>query len=97
MLLFGTGFKGLDPQIYKRKRVPAFIIDETLIQTGKQYFWLWIYLLNQFTVQCLEHRFKGKKYLLISEKLIRSLVCNHGKHIVYTEMEANGMMKLVMS
>jgi hypothetical protein len=48
MLLFGTGFKGFDSQIYKRKRVSAFIIDETLIQTGKQYFWLWIYVLNQF-------------------------------------------------
>ena len=28
-------------QIYKRKRVSAFIIDETVIQIGKQPFWLW--------------------------------------------------------
>src|ERR1044072_4878760 len=27
-------------QIYKRKRVSAFIIDETVIQTGNQHFWL---------------------------------------------------------
>ena len=27
--------------IYKRKRVTAFIIDETVIQIGSQYFWLW--------------------------------------------------------
>jgi hypothetical protein len=72
--MYGTGFKGLDSQIYKRKSVSAFIIEETLIQTGKQYFWLWIYVLNQFTVQCLEYPFKGKKYLLIAEKLIRYLV-----------------------
>ena len=28
--------------IYKRKRVSAFIIDETVIQIGNQHFWLWI-------------------------------------------------------
>jgi putative transposase len=30
-------------QIYnKRRRVSAFIIDETIIQIGSQHFWLWI-------------------------------------------------------
>jgi transposase-like protein len=29
-------------QIFKRKRVTAFIIDETVIQIGNQHFWLWI-------------------------------------------------------
>jgi putative transposase len=29
-------------QIYKRKRISAFIIDETVIQIGNQHFWLWI-------------------------------------------------------
>ncbi|HET8794158.1 MAG TPA: hypothetical protein VFM31_10210 [Nitrososphaeraceae archaeon] len=29
-------------QIYKRRRVTAFIIDETVIQIGSQHFWLWI-------------------------------------------------------
>jgi transposase-like protein len=28
-------------QIYKRKRISAFIIDETVIQIGNQPFWLW--------------------------------------------------------
>ena len=27
--------------IYKRKRVTAFIIDETVIPVGNQHFWLW--------------------------------------------------------
>ena len=27
-------------QIYKRKRISAFIIDETVIQIGSQHFWL---------------------------------------------------------
>ncbi|MDR4510849.1 MAG: hypothetical protein MRJ93_03985 [Nitrososphaeraceae archaeon] len=29
-------------QIHKRKRVTAFIIDETIVQIGNQNFWLWI-------------------------------------------------------
>ena len=28
--------------VYKRKRVSAFIIDETVMQIGNQHFWLWI-------------------------------------------------------
>ena len=28
-------------QIYKRKRVSAVIIDETVIQIGNRRFWLW--------------------------------------------------------
>ncbi len=27
--------------VYKRKRISAFIIDETVIQIGSQHFWLW--------------------------------------------------------
>ena len=29
-------------QIYRRRRISAFIIDETIIQIGNQHFWLWI-------------------------------------------------------
>ena len=29
-------------QIYKRRRVTAFIINETVIQIGSQHFWLWL-------------------------------------------------------
>ena len=29
-------------QVYKRKLVSAFIIDEIVIQNGNQHFWLWI-------------------------------------------------------
>ncbi|MDR4512081.1 MAG: hypothetical protein MRJ93_10310 [Nitrososphaeraceae archaeon] len=31
---FGTGFRDLDPAKYTRKRISAFIIDETVIQIG---------------------------------------------------------------
>jgi putative transposase len=71
-------------QIYKRKRVTAFIIDETIIQIGSQQYWLWF---------CIEpiHKFcawnlhiSEERNMFVAEKFIRSLVENYGKHTVYT-------------
>ncbi len=71
-------------QIYKRKRITAFIIDETIIQIGSHHFWLWI---------CIEpvHRsvlgiyISEARNMLVAEKFIRSLVAKYGKHTVYTD------------
>ncbi|HET9807118.1 MAG TPA: DDE-type integrase/transposase/recombinase, partial [Nitrososphaeraceae archaeon] len=70
--------------IYKRRKVTAFIIDETVIQIGSQHFWLWI---------CIEpvHRsvlgiyISKERNMIIAEKFIRSLVEKYGKHTVYTD------------
>ena len=71
--------------VYKRKRVSAFIIDETVIQIGNQHFW-WLWF-------CLEPIDKSElgiyilqgRNMLVAEKFIRSLVENYGKHTVYTD------------
>ena len=71
-------------QIYKRKRVSAFIIDETVIQIGSQHCWLWI---------CIEpvHRtilgiyISEERNMFVAEKFIRSLVEKYGRHTVYTD------------
>ena len=71
-------------QIYKRKRVSAFIIDETVIQIGSQHFWLWI---------CIEPVYRSvlgiyiseERNMLVAERFIRSLVEKYGKHTVYTD------------
>ncbi|MDR4512496.1 MAG: DDE-type integrase/transposase/recombinase [Nitrososphaeraceae archaeon] len=71
-------------QIYKRKRVTAFIIDETIIQIGNKHYWLWL---------CIEpvHSFvigiyiSEERSMIVAEKFIRSLVSKYGKHTVYTD------------
>ena len=71
-------------KIYKRKRVSAFIIDETVIQIGNRHFWLWI---------CIEPVYRSvlgiyiseERNMLVAEKFIRSLVEKYGKHTVYTD------------
>jgi hypothetical protein len=53
MFQFGSGY-GIRYSIiirkiyYKRKRISEFIIDEILIQTGKDYFWLWVAIIEPF-------------------------------------------------
>ncbi|HJS63772.1 MAG TPA: DDE-type integrase/transposase/recombinase, partial [Nitrososphaeraceae archaeon] len=71
-------------QIYKRKRISAFIIDETIIQIGCQHFWLWI---------CIEPVYRSvlgiyiseERNMFVAENFIRSLVTKYGKHTVYTD------------
>ena len=56
----------------KRKRISAFIIDETVIQIGNQKYWLWI---------CMEpvHRtilgihISNERNMFVAENFIRSL------------------------
>jgi putative transposase len=71
-------------QIYKRKRVTAFIIDETAIQIGSQHFWLW-FCIEPIHSSVLGIYISEERNMLVAEKFIRSLVESYGKHTVYTD------------
>ena len=71
-------------QIYKRKRVSAFIIDETVIQIGNQHFWLW-FCIEPIHSSVLGIYISEERNMLIAEKFIRSLVEKYGRHTVYTD------------
>ena len=51
-------------QVYKRKLLSAFIIDEIVIQNGNQHFWLWI-CIELYTVLCLESTFQRREICLL--------------------------------
>ena len=70
--------------IYKRKRVSAFIIDETVIQIGNQNFWLW-FCIEPIHSSVLGIYISEERNMLVAEKFIRSLVEKYGKHTVYTD------------
>jgi putative transposase len=70
--------------IYKRKRITAFIIDETFIQIGSQHFWL------SFCIEPIHRSVLGiyiseEGNMLVAEKFIHSLVEKYRKHTVYTD------------
>src|SRR5574339_30047 len=71
-------------QIYKRKRVSAFIIDETVIQIGNQHFWLW-FCIEPIQSSVLGIYISEGRNMIVAEKFIRSLVSKYGKHTVYTD------------
>jgi putative transposase len=60
--------------IYKRKRISAFIIDETVIQIGNQHFcWLWI-CIEPIHKSVLGIYISEERNMFVAEKFIRSLV-----------------------
>jgi len=65
----------------KRKRI---IIDETVIQFGSQYFWLW-FCIEPIHGSVLGIYISEERNMLVAEKLIRSLVSKYGRHTVYTD------------
>jgi putative transposase len=71
-------------QIYKKKRVSAFIIDETVIQIGNQHFWLW-FCIEPIHSSVLGIYISEERNMIIAEKFIRSLVEKYGRHTVYTD------------
>ena len=62
-------------QIYRRRRVSAFIIDETVIQIGSQHFWLWI-CIEPIQRSVLGIYISEERNMFVAENFIRSLVEN---------------------
>ena len=58
--------------IYKRKRISAFIIDETIIQIGNQHFWLWI-ATEPIHRTILGIHISTERNMFVAENFIRSL------------------------
>jgi transposase-like protein len=82
-------------QIYRRRRISAFIIDETIIQIGNQHFWLWI-AIEPIHSSVLEIYISEERNMLVAERFIQSLVEKYGRHTVYTDGGMWYMMKHVM-
>ena len=78
MFLYGIGFRFDSCNIYKRKRVSAFIIDETVIQVGSQHFWLW-FCIEPVHSSVLGIYISEERNMLVAEKFIRSLVDKYEK------------------
>ena len=68
-------------QIYKRKRISAFIIDETVIQIGNQHFWLWL-CIEPLHSSVLVIHVSEERNMLVGKKFVHSLIEKYGKHTV---------------
>ena len=70
--------------VYERKRISAFIIDETVIQIGSQHFWLW-FCIEPVHSSVLGIYISEERNMLVAEKFIRSLVEKYERHTIYTD------------
>ena len=71
----------------KLTRVTAFIIDETMLQIGSDYAWLWV-ALEPVHKQVLGVYVSRHRNMLVAESFLRSLINVYGKHTVYSDGEA---------
>jgi putative transposase len=70
--------------IYKRKRISAFIIDETIIQIGwKHYYLLWI-VIEPLHKTILGIHISESRNMLVARQFLQSLIVKYGKHSVYS-------------
>jgi transposase-like protein len=71
--------------LYKRKRVSAFIIDETVIQIGwKKYYLLWI-AIEPVHKTLLGVHISEERNMLLARQFLQSLIIKYGKHSVYSD------------
>ena len=60
-------------QIYKRKRVSAFIIDETVMQIGNQHYWLWI-CIEPIHKSVLGINISDERNMFVAENFISQII-----------------------
>lgn len=68
----------------KQTRVTAFIIDETMLQIGSDYAWLWV-AIEPVHKQVLGVYVSRHRNMLVAESFLRSLIKIYGKHTVYSD------------
>jgi putative transposase len=89
--------KKIYPRKRKRKRrVTAFIIDETMIQTGSSDAWLWVAIEPVHSTTVLGVFLSRHRNMLVVESFLRSLVKVYGKHTLYILMVELGTLKHVL-
>lgn len=71
-------------QIYRRRRVSAYLIDETQVQIGHDEAWVWVAIepVHRTVLGVYVSRHRN---ILVAESFLRSLVKLYGKHTVYSD------------
>ena len=68
----------------KRKRITEFIIDETVIQVGSEYIWLWVAIESKIK-EILALNISKERNMFVADRFIAKLVDVYGKHPVSTD------------
>jgi putative transposase len=58
---------------YLRKKIDEYIIDETLIKIGSEYFWLWV-IIEPKDKEILSITISKERSMLVAEKFLSKVV-----------------------
>jgi putative transposase len=72
---------------YNRMKISKFIVDETQIKVGKDYFWLWVVAIKPKDKDILLHihNISAERNMFVAEHFLRSLVKKYGNYPVSTD------------
>ena len=70
--------------LYKRKRISAFIIDETIIQIGWKHYYLWM-AIESLHKTILGIHISESRNMLVARQFLQSSLVKYGKHSVYSD------------
>ena len=76
--------------------ISKFIVDETQIKVGKDYFWLWV-AIKPKDKDILHIHISAERNMFVAEHFLRSLVKKYGKYPVSTDGGGHGTRKHVNS
>jgi putative transposase len=68
----------------RKRRVTAFVIDETMIQIGGNEAWLWI-AIEPVRITILGVYLSRHRNMLVAESFLSSLIEIYGRHAVYSD------------
>src|SRR5215211_2612780 len=69
---------------FKRRKISKFIIDETQIKVGQDYFWIWV-AIEPIDKVILGTYVSLERNMLIAEEFLHSMINKYGKHPVSTD------------
>jgi transposase-like protein len=78
---FGKCMQEYKPEkiFYNRMKISKFIVDETQIKVGKDYFWLWV-AIKPKDKDILHIHISAERNMFVAEHFLRSLVKKYGKY-----------------
>jgi transposase-like protein len=76
----------------KRRKISGFIVDETQIKVGKEYFfWIWIAIEPINTLILHIYLSAAERNMFIAKKFLHFLIKEYGKHQISTDMVVHGI------
>ena len=68
----------------KSKRISEFIIDETLLNVGSEYIWLWV-AIDSKSKEILALSISKERNMFVAERFMSDLIKGYGRHPVSTD------------